>query len=196
MRHRPIEFVATCALLLAAFNLSGCLLPEPRREEGTESSTGKLPARDYEQASQEIFLSRFASHEPIYFAVGFNEITNAKFQFSFKYRVVDPEGALTDVAPAFWSGVHFGYTQTSFWDLESASAPFFDTNFRPSLFWFRDRIDRYSGEDLKVSFESGFEHESNGKGGLESRSLNIFYVRPKWNWSIGDDDHIEVAPKV
>ncbi len=191
-----MKTLATWALTSVLLVASGCRLPLKPPIEGGDSPTPKLVSTTDQQATQEVFLKRFESHEPIYFAVGFNEITNAKFQFSFKYRVTDPEGLLTDVAPGFWNGVYFGYTQTSFWDLQSDSAPFFDTNFRPSLFWFRDRIEKYSDDSLQVGFEAGIEHESNGKGGAESRSLNILYLRPKWNWSIGDDDHIEVAPKV
>ena len=196
MRNRWSHSLAIGALLCTALSSSACLLPQQFADERVVDPAPSRQRKEDLQATQEAFLSRFAAHEPIYFSVGFNEVTNAKFQFSFKYRIADPEGLLIDAAPSFWSGIHFGYTQTSFWDLESASAPFFDTNFRPSLFWFRDRIAKYSSESLKFGFEAGVEHESNGQGGATSRSLNIIYIRPKWNWSLGNDDHFEIAPKV
>jgi len=56
-----------------------------------------------------------SGHEPIYFAVGGRDRLNARFQFSFRYRVFDPgpdESDLGPVADALGM-LYFAYTQTS-----------------------------------------------------------------------------------
>ena len=41
----------------------------------------------------------------------------------------------------------------------------------------------------------GFEHESNGKDGPDSRSLNYFFVRPEWRYRHDARHTLAVAPK-
>jgi len=140
------------------------------------------------------FASKLSPSEPLYFAVGWRESTNAKFQISFKYRFLDPEGRAAERVPLLRS-VYFGYTQTSLWDLGAASAPFFDTSYRPSLFVLRDGVHEL-GRRSRLGLRYGLEHESNGKGGDDSRSLNIAYVTPI---VIADDvlgGRLRIAPKV
>ncbi len=145
--------------------------------------------------AQERILARLSAHEPLYFAVGFQGRDNARFQYSFAYKFLNPEGDLVQRHP--WiEGFHFGFSQTSFWDLESSSAPFLDSSYRPGLFWRDQRIEDWSSDSLNTGIELGFEHESNGKDGLESRSVNIAYVKPRLDWAIGDSTHIVVEPKV
>ena len=60
--------------------------------------------------------SRVTRYEPIYFAVGWRERTNAKFQVSLKVRFVNPDGALARQGSLF-GDLYFGYSQTSLWDL-------------------------------------------------------------------------------
>jgi hypothetical protein len=67
----------------------------------------------------EYFADHFSGHEPVYILVG-SERPNAKFQVSFKYRVLNPEGSWTQAFSPL-RGVHLAYCQTSFWDLEGES---------------------------------------------------------------------------
>lgn len=140
------------------------------------------------------FASRFGLNEPLYFAVGFRKEGDAKFQISFKYRFFS---AVPGSAPRTWIGnTYFGYTQTSIWDVEDDSLPFRDTSYRPSLFFLRDRIARYSTERRHFGIQFGIEHESNGQGGDDSRSLNIAFVRPTWRFGAIDGYHFTLSPKL
>jgi hypothetical protein len=79
------------------------------------------------------YLGNIAAYEPMYFLVG-TDPEKSKFQVSFKYRFFNPQSKFAERHP--WvEGFHLGYTQTSFWDLESSSAPFEDTSYKPELFW-------------------------------------------------------------
>ena len=75
-----------------------------------------------------------SANEPMYFVVGGGGGATARFQLSFKYRLFDPDSHPVQWIP-FLSRLHFGYTQTSIWDLGANSSPFRDTSYRPSLFW-------------------------------------------------------------
>lgn len=141
---------------------------------------------DTENDNPDNFLSNFAGNEPIYFIYGGGQ-SDAKFQLSFKYRLIGERGTIAQYAP--WaSGVHLGYTQTAFWDLSSESSPFSDTVFKPSLFYEKhfENVD-FILADAHASISSGFEHESNGRGGLDSKSLNVIYVEPSITYPVFGD---------
>lgn len=133
-----------------------------------------------------------SAHEPMYIVVGGSGGATARFQLSFKYRIFDP-----DSSPVQWfsplSRLHFGYTQSSVWDLGAESMPFRDTSYRPSLFWQGATL----GEGLMPDFlRAGYEHESNGKDGANSRSINTLFVQPAWRTSFSDGRSLIIAPKV
>jgi hypothetical protein len=111
-----------------------------------------------------------SENEPMYFVVGARERWTARFQISFKYRLFDYDAGFGKERP-WLTGLYFAYTQTSLWDLEGESAPFFDTSYRPSLFWRWLRTDQQTWID---GVRIGVEHESNGQSGIESRSINHF----------------------
>jgi outer membrane phospholipase A len=148
----------------------------------------------------EYVAARFSPHEPIYFLWG-DDRPNVKFQVSLKYQLFNPEGPLAQSVPAV-GGIYVAYTQTSFWDLEGSSSPFFDSSYRPEALFQRNDVfgDRLPNWLAAVDFQAGVAHESNGKSGPESRSLNVAYVRPVF--SFGDPrgrDHgwfVSAAPRV
>ena len=142
------------------------------------------------------FASKLSPDELLYFVLGWRGGTNAKFQLSFKYRFVNPEGDLTRGEP-FFSRVYFGYSQTSLWDLESESKPFFDTSYRPSLFYRHERLHEWDEGRGWWWGQIGVEHESNGQGGDESRTLNTLYVQPvvEIDRALGTA-HLTIAPRV
>lgn len=141
------------------------------------------------------FADNLSFYEPFYFVVGPQVSWNAKFQLGFKYRMLSAEGSLAHGRP-FWENLFFGYTQTSVWDLESPSAPFLDTSYKPGIFYLEHfNSVRFLGTNIE-SFEGGFQHESNGQGGDLSRSLNQIYIRPAFRWGAQDDWHFTFAPKV
>ncbi len=122
------------------------------------------------------YLSNLGAYEPMYFLVGVDP-EQSKFQISLKYRIFSEDSLLAEKYP--WvSGIHFGYTQTSFWDLASDSAPFEDTSYKPELF-FLSRNLKCAPPWLKGFFlQAGALHESNGRGGDLSRSTNHLYLMP------------------
>ena len=122
------------------------------------------------------YLKNITAYKPIYFLVGADP-QNSKFQISFKYRFLNPDGSLAEQHP--WvKGFHFAYTQTSFWDLRSASAPFEDTSYKPELFFQTANIETNLSEINRLFLQIGFQHESNGRGAEYSRSTNFLYAKP------------------
>jgi phospholipase A1 len=139
--------------------------------------------------------SALTFHEPMYFLLGANGGANARFQLSFKYRMFDRESVVARTLPVI-GGLYFGYTQTSLWDLADRSAPFRDTSYRPSLFYQWD-VPQRPGDDDRWMLQAGFEHESNGKDGERSRSVNTAFGRLEWRTPVGDDGHyLGVIPKL
>jgi outer membrane phospholipase A len=140
------------------------------------------------------FARNLSFYEPIYFVIGPRVTLNAKFQLSFKYRLLSLESNLAEEIPVL-GDIHFGYTQTSLWDLGSESKPFLDTSYKPGLFYHGAYQGiRFLGFEL-MSLETGYQHESNGQGGDASRSLNIVYVRPRLDYELRKDWFFSFSPK-
>lgn len=96
-----------------------------------------------------------------------------KFQLSFSRRLRPP---ITLRDTPYISAIEklplfFGYTQESYWDICGDSAPFRETNYRPTLFYRKV----YENTDQELYF--GYEHESNGRDGEESKSWDRLIVR-------------------
>jgi len=123
------------------------------------------------------FAAALSAYEPVYFSAGSHEGTNAKFQLSLKYRLFNEDAGLARRVPALGK-LYLGYTQTSLWDLETRSNPFRDSSYKPRLFYADSDVWHAESTPLRLSAELGLGHESNGRGGAESRSINIAYVRP------------------
>ena len=122
------------------------------------------------------YIGNITPYEPVYFLVG-TDPEKSSFQFSFKYRFFNLESDLVRNHP--WvEGFHFAYTQTSFWDLQSDSRPFEDTSYKPEIFFLSKNIDPARRVKRRLFLQAGFQHESNGRGELDSRSTNYAYVKP------------------
>jgi outer membrane phospholipase A len=77
--------------------------------------------------------------------------------------------------------------------LGANSTPFRDISFRPSLFW----QGAIPGEGLMPDMlRAGYEHESNGKDGVNSRSVNTLFAQPVWRTGFSDGRTLIFAPKV
>lgn len=133
-----------------------------------------------------------SENEPMYFIVGTRGGTTARFQLSFKYRLFDATSGFGQDQP-WLSGLYFGYTQNSLWDLSTESKAFRDTSYRPSIFWKWERADQRAFFD---GARLGLEHESNGGDADTSRSINIAFVRPEWRWRLPDGASFEFTPKI
>ena len=134
--------------------------------------------------------SRIVTNEPIYFIAGGGDHESAKFQLSFKYRLFDLENDTHAL-----HRINFGYTQTTLWDLGEKSAPFRDTSYRPSIFY-----ERMPLRDPKANFawglQTGLEHESNGKSGSDSRSVNTAFIKPIFTIGNPAEYYWTIAPKI
>jgi outer membrane phospholipase A len=137
--------------------------------------------------------SRLSTFEPMYFADGSNGENLAKFQLSFKFRLVIPDDPRSR---GFVDNLYFAYTQTSLWDLGEYSAPFRDTSYMPQLFYYLPDTGWKSSWFSKMGLMTGYEHESNGRDGPESRGIDIFFVRPTWEFGDVNAYHLTVSPKV
>ncbi|NNK02457.1 MAG: phospholipase, partial [Desulfatitalea sp.] len=122
------------------------------------------------------YLSNISAYEPIYFLVG-TDPAQSKFQISLKYRLFGDENQMAR-KHSWVSGIHFGYTQTSFWDLASDSAPFEDTSYKPELLYMTKNIRQKPDWMHALFVQFGARHESNGRAGNESRSTNTIYLQP------------------
>lgn len=134
-----------------------------------------------------------SANEPTYFLVGSNSEhgADAKFQLSFKFRPFDPEASTAGFLPLL-SNLYLTYAQTTIWDLGGDSSPFRDTSYRPGMYY------RWvgSGKNLKPDeWRAGLEHESNGQGGAESRSINIAFIRPAWHIDLANGKRLSFLPK-
>ncbi|VVD59375.1 Putative phospholipase A1 [Pandoraea morbifera] len=138
-------------------------------------------------------FARISSNEPMYIAFGKNGDANARFQLSFKFHILKPDNP---TSKAFLDNLYFGYTQLSIWDLEAESAPFRDSNYRPSLFYYVPDTGVRAGWFSSLGVAAGFEHESNGKAGADSRSINTVFVKPIFKFGNPSDYHWTIAPKL
>ena len=135
---------------------------------------------------------RLSFFEPMFFAAGDGSDANAQIQLSFKLRLYEP---VDKTSREFLHNLYFGYTQPAFWDLSSYSKPFIDTNYKPSFFYYIPNTDwRVDGNAVGIA--SGYEHESNGKDGDESRSLDVLFVRPYFTFGDTRDFHWTLSPKM
>lgn len=163
-----------------AFNAETLPAPASTGKEIPKTADAQSPLKPTAESMENLFqpyLPNLESHEPMYFLIGADP-RDSKFQVSLKYRLLSKKGSLAQRYP--WvTGLHFGYTQTSFWDLKSDSAPFKDTSYKPELFFLSNPFNM--GIPLAKGFfvQSGFQHESNGRDGEASRSTNFLYLRPR-----------------
>lgn len=122
-------------------------------------------------------LPYFTIHKDNYFIAGVptntsinSSTANAKYQISFKQM-------LTRTALPWDTYLFVTYSQKAFWDIFKESVPFREINFNPSIGVgkaFFDKNDRLTGIG-----SVNFEHESNGRDSIFSRSwnrLNIEYT--------------------
>jgi outer membrane phospholipase A len=137
------------------------------------------------------FTSAISPHEPMYFSMGSRGNTSAKFQVSLKFRIFNPE-----TKTPFLEKLYLAYSQTSIWDLDAASKPFRDSSYRPGIFFLDDRVSQWPFATSRLGFQSGVEHESNGKDSSETRSINIVYVRPALTFLLGEGYALTLAPKI
>jgi outer membrane phospholipase A len=162
---------------------------QPAPSSPADASAGLASA----PAPLPVETTRLSFYEPVYFAVGASGDTTAKFQLSFKYRIFQPKDPRSR---SLFDNLYFGYTQLSLWDLSEESKPFKDTNFRPSLFYYLPDTGVRASWFSQLGIQAGIEHESNGKDGTDSRSINTVFVRPTLTWNNVLGNRLVFSPKI
>lgn len=117
--------------------------------------------------------SSFSQYRPCYMIFG-DKNDQVKGQFSLKYGLLHP----------YKIGLFFGYTQYMFWDLYDISSPFRDINYNPEVFWKWKIQAKRAWLKLDYIQIGPYEHNSNGRGGEESRSWDRYYAQAQI--SVGD----------
>lgn len=157
-------------------------------------STNLVRAQPAANALVRTFADRLAPHEPLYFIYG-GDAPAAKFQLSFKYKLFD----FRDVAPRrLGRTLQFAFTQRSLWDIDGESSPFYDTSYMPELIYEALALAPEESDQwfTWLGLQAAFKHESNGRDGPLSRSLNVVYVRPVLAFGRLDGWHLLVIPEV
>jgi len=173
-------------------------IPEAYSPPEEPPETGEEPADKYQSLDDlftlyQPYLRNIAAYKPIYFLVG-TQPEKSKFQISLKYRLFNPEGSWSKRWPWF-QGFHLAYTQTSFWDLKSDSKPFEDTSYKPEAFFLSSNINLV--KEGRFFLQGGFRHESNGKGGDDSRATDVLYAKPIFIfYSEATSWGIQIAPEI
>ncbi len=190
--HMDVPEIAAVSVMFAVAPKKPETTPPDESEPESEEA---YPSLDALFSLYQPYLANLTAYESMYFLVGTNP-EKSKFQISFKYRFLDPEGGFAEDLP--WArGLHFGYTQTSFWDLKSDSAPFEDTSYKPEFFYLTSNIAYRPSWVQGFFLQTGFQHESNGRGGDLSRSTNFLYAKPVFIlYDESTQLGLQIAPKV
>jgi outer membrane phospholipase A len=168
-------------------------------KDAATAEEGAAPLSESERPAApdpvEFFRKHFFPFEPFYFIAG-TETPNAKFQISLKYQLFTDDVWLATQ----WSGatnLFVAYTQTSLWDWNEPSAPFYDTSYKPELNYTWLHVDGgHWGDWIRLDLQGGLQHESNGKDEADSRSLNIAYLRTTVTFGRIGSFQVRVSPKV
>lgn len=188
----PVDFEGSSLGISTA--ASGVAKPsameQPAPSENPDDDAASMIGRSDRDTAR--FATAFSPYEPNYVSAGSNGPTNAKFQVSLKFRLFNP-----DTQTPFLEKLYVAYSQTSIWAIGSSSKPFYDSSYRPSLFFLEDDVSLWPFRKWsRLGFQAGFEHESNGKDGTASRSIIIGYIRPTFALPFGDRYFVSVSPKI
>jgi len=179
-----------------AADLSYDLDPRARTETASEQSAQEPlnPAATTAPSDPIAFFKKHLfPYEPIYFIAG-TKSPNAKFQISLKYQLFDPDASLGHRV-GLLTNLYVAYTQTSLWDWNHASAPFEDTSYKPEFFYAQNIVRPTADDWFRFDAQGGFQHESNGRGGADSRSLNLFYLKPIFVFGKDGGWQLTLAPR-
>lgn len=187
----PGEITGLLALLSVLFLANAALgqaqpalaLPPTPVPPLTSTNTGVIasPIKTF----GDYFYNNLSTYEPIYFILG-NPL--AEFQLSLKYRIFDLNGRWDPLGH-----LYFGYTQTSFWDLLTRDPYFYDTSYKPSAFLYYPDI--ITNGVFHLDLQGGTEHESNGDGGTNERSLYTGYLQPTASFDLPQHFQLSFQPR-
>jgi len=121
------------------------------------------------------FLLPFEPYKTNYILLGsYNGVQHSdRKRFETKFQISIKKKLFTNIF-GFENQLYFGYTQKSFWQTSERSHPFRETNYAPEFFLNIPNSDKNS---MLKSYKIGLLHESNGRGGIYSRSWNRIYLQ-------------------
>lgn len=188
----PQEFAGSALGVVAAAPEAAPPATQSARAPAQQQAVATLPANTPSERDTQRFNDAFSPYEPNYFIAGTSGGTNAKFQVSLKFRLFNE-----NTTTPFLEKLYLAYSQTSLWAIGQSSAPFYDSSYRPSFFFLDDEVSQWPfRETSKLGFQAGLEHESNGKDGTASRSMNLAFVRPTLTFPFKDKYFVSVSPKI
>ena len=182
------------APVLAQADSGATPLPSPVGEPGREEpDPASVPPPPTDRATGNAFLRNLSAYAPIYAVYGPGTNSAVRLQISFKYQLF---GELSEGSEGreWLDGLHFGYTQRMFWNVEADSSPFRNIDFQPELFYALDAGE--IADNVRLGVQAGVRHESNGREGSESRSLNTIYLHPALSAPLGDGYRITFGPRL
>ena len=136
-----------------------------------------VPGGEIEDREGEAPPLHFRPYRPNYLVVG-SEDGEVRFQLSLMVPLLTAKRG----GPLRSSSLAFAYTQTSFWEASSDSAPFRESDYNPELFFqWKPALQGSSNWSFK-SFQAGLAHESNGRGGEDSRGWNVAYLESRFEY--------------
>ena len=166
MSKVPSRFVAALVVLILNLSAAQAIVPTPIATPTPSPvvmpALGTLP--DPGDAPGDDAYVHLYHHRPMYIVWG---KPDTKVQFSLKARVLKDYD------------LYFAYTQVMFWDFFKYSKPFHDINYNPELFY------RFNSDIVTTDF--GYEHESNGRDGVNSRGWNRIGIKFIREFPLNDD---------
>ena len=165
-------------------------------DQGSTSLTRLAAVAPASSALARTFAGRFLPNQPIYFVYGSGSEQAAKFQLSFDYRLATLRWGRKDLGKV--STLRLGYTQRSLWDIDASSSPFYDTSYMPEIAIVTDSPlpETQPTWFTWLGLRAGYQHESNGRDGMDSRSLNRAYLRARFIVGSLDSWFFVVLPEV
>lgn len=158
------------------------------------------PVSSQARSREGAFLNTFEPYKHNYFSYGSMENRDGsdsfsgntgdiRFQFGMKFGLFQKVSALKPI--------YFAYSQKSWWDIAESSAPFREHNYNPEIFWDYRQSNAshgFLGHGLGTYIDQiGFEHQSNGLDGFNSRSWDRVYAQKRFKLL---DDRLSLKLKV
>jgi phospholipase A1/A2 len=182
----PAGLRGLASLSVSNYNEVAVRVVEPEATNQLEMLTSPESEKTKPQrtALARFFDNHLSPYEPIYFLLG--NYPAAEFQLSMKFQLFDLTNSFAVV-----TNLYFAYTQTSYWDLISSDPSFFDTSYKPSMFAYFPGLWTRKDDAIQFDLQGGVEHESNGRGGAQERSIYTAYLQPRITF--GKPGHLQFA---
>lgn len=104
------------------------------------------------------------------------EQLDTKFSLGLSFSLFSQSELLDFLDP-----LRFGYSQLSWWNIADDSSPFTEHNYNPEVYWDFTQPGRPLIGDFPYVDRVGLEHQSNGLGGLDSRSWDRIYAQKTYH---------------